>query len=95
MENQNVYAKWHLWAQELQSLAQAGLYYGDNVYDRERYERIRDISAEMMSYHTDTPLETVKELFLAAGFASAETRKDTLGVERVVIGKMYDLDQVF
>ena len=39
--------------------------------------------------------ETVKELFLAAGFASAETRKDTLGVERVVIGKMYDLDQVF
>ena len=63
MENQNVYAKWHLWAQELQSLAQAGLYYGDNVYDRERYERIRDISAEMMSYHTDTPLETVKELF--------------------------------
>ena len=32
---------------------------------------------------------------LAAGFASAETRKDTQGIERVVIGKMYDLEQLF
>ncbi len=39
--------------------------------------------------------ETVKDLFLAAGFASAETRKDTIGVQRVVIGKMYDLEQLF
>ncbi len=39
--------------------------------------------------------ETVKDLFLAAGFASAETRKDTLGVDRVVIGRMYDMDQLF
>lgn len=39
--------------------------------------------------------ESVKDLVLAAGFASADTRKDTLGVERVVIGKMYDLEQVF
>ncbi len=39
--------------------------------------------------------ETVKDLFLAAGFASAETRKDTIGVQRVVIGKMYDLEQIF
>ena len=36
------------WAKELQSLAQAGLFYGKDVYDRERYQRIREISAEMM-----------------------------------------------
>lgn len=36
--------------------------------------------------------EAVKELVLSAGFASASTRKDTLGVERVVVGKMYDED---
>ena len=30
---------------ELQSLAQVGLTYGKDVYDKERYERIRDISA--------------------------------------------------
>ena len=55
--------KWLDWAIELQSLAQAGLTYGKDVYDRERYERIRDISAEMMSYRTDIPLEKVKDLF--------------------------------
>ena len=34
--------------------------------------------------------EAVREMILSAGFASADTRKDTLGVERVVIGKMYE-----
>lgn len=33
--------KWLEWAVELQSLAQAGLTYGKDVYDIERYERIR------------------------------------------------------
>jgi len=36
--------------------------------------------------------EQVRDLMLAAGFAAADTRKDTLGTERVVIGKMYDLN---
>nr|WP_288546218.1 NUDIX hydrolase [uncultured Blautia sp.] len=48
---------------ELQSLAQAGLTYGRDVYDKERYERIRDISAEMMANISDMPPETVKGLF--------------------------------
>lgn len=55
--------KWLKWAIELQSLAQAGLTYGRDVYDKERYERIREISAEMLSYKTDIPLEKVKDLF--------------------------------
>ena len=32
--------------------------------------------------------EPVKEMLLSAGFSSVETRKDTIGVDRVVIGKM-------
>ena len=36
--------------------------------------------------------EAVKEMILSAGFAAADTRKDTLGVDRVVIGRMYDAD---
>ena len=48
---------------ELQSLAQAGLAYGKDVYDKERYERIRQISAEMMSNIADIPLEKMKDLF--------------------------------
>lgn len=48
---------------ELQSLAQAGLTYGKDVYDKERYERIRDISAEMMAELSGVPVEKVKDLF--------------------------------
>ena len=51
------------WAKELQSLAQAGLWYGHDDFDKERYQRIRDISAEMMSERTDLPTEKVRELF--------------------------------
>lgn len=54
---------WLHWAIELQSLAQAGLTYGKDVYDHERYERIREISAEMMSHMAGIPLEKVKNLF--------------------------------
>ena len=36
------------WAMEIQSLAQAGLAYTNNVYDIERYERLREISAEII-----------------------------------------------
>ena len=55
--------KWLQWAMELQSLAQAGLTYGRDLYDKERYERIREISAEIMSHMSDIPTETVKTLF--------------------------------
>ena len=55
--------KWLEWAVELQSLAQAGLHYGKDRFDLERYERIRDIAAEMISYKTEIPVEKVKDLF--------------------------------
>lgn len=51
------------WAKELQSLAQAGLYYGHDVYDKERYQRIREIAAEMMLARTDVPSEKIMGLF--------------------------------
>lgn len=55
--------QWLRWAIELQSLAQAGLTYGKDVYDYERYERVREISAEIISHMTDIPCEKVKNLF--------------------------------
>lgn len=55
--------KWLEWAIELQSLAQAGLTYGKDIYDKERYERIREISAEIVSNYTDMSIEKVKDLF--------------------------------
>ena len=55
--------KWLKWAIEIQSLAQAGLTYTDNVYDIERYERLREIAAEMLAEKTDLSIEKVKDLF--------------------------------
>ena len=55
--------QWLRWAVELQALAQAGLEYGHDKFDLERYERIRNISAEIMSQYTDLPIEKVKDLF--------------------------------
>ena len=55
--------KWLELAIEIQSLAQAGLAYANNVYDIERYERLRDISAEMISMKTDVDFNKIKELF--------------------------------
>ena len=55
--------KWLQWAVELQSLAQAGLTYGKDAYDLERYQRIREIAAEIISHMADIPVETVTGLF--------------------------------
>lgn len=51
------------WAAELQSLAQAGLYYGKDAFDKERYQRVREIAAEMLSERTGLPVEKVQDLF--------------------------------
>lgn len=55
--------KWLQWAIELQSLAQAGLFYSKDDFDTERYERIREIAAEIISYQSEISLEKVKDLF--------------------------------
>lgn len=55
--------KWLKWAIEIQSLAQTGLTYTNNVYDIERYERLREISAEMIAEKSNLSLDKVKNLF--------------------------------
>ncbi len=52
------------WAVELQSLAQAGLFYCQDKFDEQRFQRIREISAEMISLKSDLPLDKIKNLFL-------------------------------
>ena len=55
--------KWIDYIIELQSLAQAGLTYGKDVYDQERYERIRQLSSMMMADISNKPVEQVEGLF--------------------------------
>lgn len=60
MSGENI---WLDWAVKLQSIAQAGLTYGKDKFDIERYEEIRKISAEIVAHKTELPLEKVTELF--------------------------------
>lgn len=55
--------KWLEFAIKIQSIAQAGLQYGKDVYDRERYEELREIAAQMMAERTDLPVEKIRNLF--------------------------------
>ncbi len=54
---------WLKWAIDIQSIAQAGLEYTKDIYDKERYEMLRDIAAEMISFKTEIPKEKVYNLF--------------------------------
>ena len=54
---------WMDLAMRVQSIAQAGLAYGKNEYDLERYEELRDIAAQMVAINTDIPVEIVKMHF--------------------------------
>jgi ADP-ribose pyrophosphatase YjhB (NUDIX family) len=44
--------RWLAWARELQGLAQTGLTYATGPYDVERYKRLMEIAAEILSAHT-------------------------------------------
>lgn len=59
----NLQPAWLDWAKELQALAQTGLAYSKDPFDIERFLRIREISAEMLSAKSGLSLAVVKDLF--------------------------------
>lgn len=54
---------WVAWAQELQAIGQTGEHYTRDVFDRERFHRIRELASECMSRLSGLPLERVEGLF--------------------------------
>ncbi|MGA2973781.1 MAG: NUDIX hydrolase N-terminal domain-containing protein [Spirochaetia bacterium] len=65
--------KWLAWAKELQSIAQIGLTYSKDPHDRMRFERIRELSVEIMEQHTG--LDTGKLVDLFASETGYQTPK--------------------
>lgn len=63
MNNTFLKEPWLKWAIEIQSIAQCGLTYTKDVYDKERYGQLRNIAAEMLSYKTEIPVNKIKNLF--------------------------------
>lgn len=55
--------KWLDWARRLQALSQSGLTYSENPFEIERYEKIREIAAEMMAAGSDADPERIRALF--------------------------------
>lgn len=62
MTNKNQ-QQWLEWAREIQGLAQTGLQYAENDYQRERNQKLLAIAAEIVSEHTDLPNEQVEEIY--------------------------------
>ena len=63
MDKQEQEYQWLEWAKELQFIAQAGLTYTKDPFDKERFERVREIAAEIISLQGRLPLAQVKDLF--------------------------------
>ncbi len=54
---------WLKWAQEIQAIAQTGLHYSSDEYNRERYNRLMEIAAEIVSNFSQLETSEVEVLF--------------------------------
>jgi ADP-ribose pyrophosphatase YjhB (NUDIX family) len=59
------------WAREIQALAQTGLHYAQNNYERDRCRRLMEIAAEMISQNADVDFQPLVDSFDAQiGYAT-------------------------
>ena len=70
MKNQEP-PRWLEWAREIQALSQTGMHYAENEYQRERYQRLTEIAAEIITSHLDLDYRLLTNIFLAqVGYAT-------------------------
>ncbi|MBV8813900.1 MAG: NUDIX hydrolase [Verrucomicrobia bacterium] len=63
--------RWIRWARELQALAQTGLHFASTDYDKERYQRISDIAAQIFGQHSQIEGPLIQTIFAAqSGYAT-------------------------
>ena len=51
--------QWLEWARRLQATAQSGLAFTENPFERERYEEIQQIAAEMMAANSADDVDQI------------------------------------
>ena len=71
--------KWIEWGRKLQAISQSGLHFTQDRYDRERYEQIGEIAAEILAEHTNLSVEELLKLNIAE-FGYATPKVDVRGV---------------
>jgi ADP-ribose pyrophosphatase YjhB (NUDIX family) len=57
--------RWLEWAREIQALASTGSHYSENDYQRQRYKRLIEIAAEIVSEHSNLEYSLVSDTFKA------------------------------
>ncbi len=67
------------WAQKLQGIAQSGLHYNPPLFERERYEQVQAIAAEMAAADSNLAAEAVQAQY-AAQDGHATPKVDVRGV---------------
>ncbi len=55
--------QWLEWAREIQAISQTGLHYAENNYQAQRYSRLSEISAEIISSHADIDGSDLVKIF--------------------------------
>jgi ADP-ribose pyrophosphatase YjhB (NUDIX family) len=64
---------WLKWAREIQSLSQTGLAYASTDYERERYQRLTEIAAEIVESYTGLSKEgVIQTFFVQPGYATVK-----------------------
>ncbi|MEM9648240.1 MAG: NUDIX hydrolase [Bacteroidota bacterium] len=48
----------------IKAIAETGLVYGQDAYDRERYEELKKISLELLAFVADKPMEIIENFFI-------------------------------
>jgi len=62
---------WLVWAREVQAIAQTGLAFSKDPYDRDRFAALRRLSARIMAEHTSADVARIETLFEAeTGYAT-------------------------
>ena len=69
---------WLLWTREMRALAQTGLAFSRDPYDRERYQRLTGLAARIMTGHTGQDARRIEALF-AADVGCATPKLDVRG----------------
>jgi ADP-ribose pyrophosphatase YjhB (NUDIX family) len=70
---------WLRWVQRIQAIAQTGLTYAQDPYDRERYAELRTIAVEVASSALDAPQDAVRVAF-ASGLGYPTPKVDVRAV---------------
>ena len=55
--------KWLKWAREIQAISQTGLHYAENPYQKQRFSRLSEISAEIISEYAGVKVGDLNDIF--------------------------------